>query len=347
MTETFQVGFTRDFLAADGTVSLGDIGLGVLDEAAGVTWEFLAGSGPELVADQVRTYDALALLGPRISTATLEGAAGRLAVIARYGVGYDTIDIDACTRNGVAVTIAPDGVRRPMATAILTFILALSGRLLQKDRITRNARWGEKLDYMGVGLTGRTLGTIGLGTIGREVFKLAAPFEMRHIAHDPYAPPDAAPGVALVDLGTLFRTADFVVVCCALTPETRHLVNAERLALMKPTAYLVSTARGPIVDQAALTGALREGRIAGAALDVFEQEPVDPDDPILELDNVVVTPHALGWTDEWIRLTGQSALGGILDVAAGREPPHVVNRDVLKSAHFQEKLTRYAMRRAR
>lgn len=339
MVETFRVGVTRDFLATDGTIGLGDIGLGLLDAAPGVAWEFLADDVPELTADQVDGYDALAVLGPRVPAAALAGAK-RLTVIARYGVGYDAIDIDACTRNGVAVTITPDGIRRPMATAIMTFILALSGRLLQKDRLTRHGLWAQKLDYMGVGLTGRVLGSIGLGTIGRELFSLAGPFEMRHIAHDPYAQPETASGVELVDLETLFRTADFVVVNCALTADTRHLVHAERLAMMKPTAFLISTARGPIVDQAALTEALRVGLIAGAALDVFEQEPVDPSDPILKLDNVIVTPHALCWTDEWIRLTGQSALGGILDVAAGREPPHVVNREVLGTQIFRDKLAR-------
>jgi len=199
---------------------------------------------------------------------------------------------------------------------------------------------------MGMGLTGRVLGSIGLGNIGRELFRLAAPFEMRHIAHDPYVQPGTVPGVELMDLETLFRTADFVVVNCALTAETRHLVNVERLSLMKPSAYLISTARGPIVDQTALTRALQAGQIAGAALDVFEQEPVDPADPILSLNNVIVTPHAFAWTDEWIRLTGRSALGGILDVAAGREPPNVVNREVLQTRLFQKKLAQHAERSA-
>lgn len=339
MAETFRVGITRDLLAEEGSAGLGDIGLGLLDRAPDIEWEFLADKTPELSAELVRRYDALAVLGPRVPAATMEGA-DRLTVIVRYGVGYDSIDIEACTRSGIAVTITPDGVRRPMATAILTLVLALSGRLLQKDRLTRSGAWAEKLDYMGVGLTGRVLGSLGLGNIGREVFRLATPFEMRHVAHDPYAQAGSVPGVALVDLDTLFRTADFVVVNCALTAETRHLVNAERLASMKPNAFLINTARGPIVDQSALTDALRAGRIAGAALDVFEREPVDPDDPILTLDNVIVTPHALGWTDEWIRLTGRSALGGILDVAAGREPPNVVNRDVLESPLFQAKLAR-------
>jgi len=338
-----RVGFTRDFLTPDGRVALGDIGVGLLDAAPGVAWEFLPERTGELRPDQIAGYDAVALLGPKVTEATLAGA-DRLAVLARYGVGYDTVDVDACTRHGVLLTITPDGVRRPMGTAILTFLLALAHRLLEKDRLTRTGGWGRKTEFMGTGLTGRTLGIIGLGNIGQEAFRLAAPLEMRHLAHDPYAKPETAAGlnVELVDLDPLLRESDFVAVACALTPETFHLLNAERLALLKPTAYLISTARGPIVDQAALTRALQTGAIAGAALDVFEQEPVAPDDPILALENVILAPHALGWTDEWITRTGVSALGGILDVAAGRVPPNVVNREVLASPVLRAKLERLA-----
>jgi phosphoglycerate dehydrogenase-like enzyme len=343
MDRRFRVGFTRDFLSDDGTVRLGDIGLHLLDAAPGIDWEFLPDRAPVLTAAHLRGFDALAVLGPSIPSSAFDGP-DRLSVIARYGVGYEKIDIDACTRNGVAVTITPDGVRRPMAIAIMTLMLALSGCLLQKDRLARSGGWSRKLDFMGIGLTGRVLGSLGLGNIARELFTLVAPLGMRHVAHDPYASPDSAPGVELVDLDTLFRTADVVAVNCPLTPDTRHLVNAGRLAMMKPTAFLINTARGPIVDQAALVDALRERRIAGAGIDVFEREPVDPHDPILTLDNVIVTPHALGWTDEWIHLTGRSALRGILAVAAGREPDHIVNRDVLRSRAFQEKLARYAAR---
>lgn len=123
------------------------------------------------------------------------------------------------------------------------------------------------------------------------------------------------------------------------------MLNAERLAMMKPTAFLISVARGPIVDQAALTKLLQERKIRGAGLDVFEEEPVDPNDPILKLDNVVVSPHGLAWTDEWSAITGRSALGGILEVAHGRPPAHVVNKEVLDSPLFQEKLQRYAQQR--
>ena len=339
MSQAFRVGVTRDFLGPDGRMSLGDVGLGLLDDAPGVEWEFLAEDTRELGAAQIRGFDALLVLAPRVTAATLAGSE-RLVVLARFGVGYDSVDVAACTRNGVLLTITPDGVRRPVATSLITFVLALAHKLLVKDRLTRAGRWSERTAHMGLGLTGRVLGLVGLGSIGREAARLARPFDLRVLAHDPYVPAAeaAAVGATLVDLPALLRTADFVGITCALTAETRHLIDAERLALMKPTAYLVNVARGPIVDQAALTAALRDGRIQGAALDVFEQEPVDPDDPILRLDNVVVTPHAMCWTDECFLGNGREAIGSILDVAAGRPPRHVVNRAALEHPRVKARL---------
>ena len=139
----------------------------------------------------------------------------------------------------------------------------------------------------------------------------------------------------------LVLQSDFVVICCALVPETWRLINAERLALMKPTSYLINVARGPIVDQAALTAVLRERRIAGAALDVFEQEPIDAHDPLLELDNVILAPHAICWTDELFLGVGRDACQSILEVVRGRPPRHVVNRTVLEQAEMRAKLARF------
>ena len=342
MAAPFQVGVTRDFLKADGSLGFGDINLGFLDENPRVAWEFLAEDTTELRADQVRDYDALLVLSPRVSAATLAGSA-RLAIVARFGVGYDTVDVDACTAAGAILTITPDGVRRPVAHATITFIMALSTRLFEKDRITRAGRWNDRFDYTGIGLTGRTLGLVGLGNIGRDVIKLITPFGMRHLAFDPYTSPEdaAAIGVELVDLDTVLRESDFVSIHCPLTPQTHRLINAERLALMRPTAYLINTARGPIVDQAALTDALRERRIAGAGIDVFEREPVDPHDPLLTLDNVIVAPHALCFTDEVALGNGGSACRSILEVAAGRVPANVVNRDAIDTPKFREKLARF------
>src|SRR5207249_6345595 len=136
--------------------------------------------------------------------------------------------------------------------------------------------------------------------------------------------------------------SDFVCICCALTPQTHHLLNADRLSRMKPTSFLINVARGLIVDQSALTRSLEQRRIAGAALDVFEKEPIDADDPLLALDNVIVAPHAICWTDELFRGNGQAACRSILDVAAGRVPQDVVNCDVLAQAGLKEKLARFA-----
>ncbi|MGH2531287.1 MAG: NAD(P)-dependent oxidoreductase [Thermomicrobiales bacterium] len=347
MSELFRVGMSRDFLTPTGEVGWGEIGLGMLDAAPGVTWEFLAEPTRELAPEHIAEYDAVGVLGPRVTERSLAGAE-RLAVVARFGVGYDTIDVDACTRHGVAVTNTPDGVRRPMASATLTFVLALSHRLFDKDRLTRTGGWADKLAFMGYGLTGKTVGMIGFGNVGREVARLLAPFDVRRIACDPYVAADVAVshGVEFVDLETLLREADFVVTLCNLTSETHRLLNAERIALIKPTAFLVSMARGPIVDQAALTEALRERRIRGAALDVFDPEPVDPADPILTLDNVILAPHALCWTDEMARGVGRSVMESILAVAAGEPPRFIVNRAVLDSPRFQEKLARLrALRR--
>jgi D-3-phosphoglycerate dehydrogenase len=163
---------------------------------------------------------------------------------------------------------------------------------------------------------------------------------MKFIAHDPYADPAAARalGVELVDLQSVFRRADFIAVNCPLMDSTRHLVNAERLALMKPTAFLINTARGPIVDQKALTKALQERRIAGAGLDVLEKEPPDADDPILRLDNVLLAPHALCWTDQCFAGIGACDAQAVLDVMEGREPAGVVNKEILASPAWRKKL---------
>lgn len=321
----FRIGITRDFLKADGTPAFHDIGLDLLD-AAKIPWEVLPTHDPEVRPEHARDYDGLLVLAPKVTVRTLEGA-GRLRIVARFGVGYDNVDVAACTRAGVILTITPDGVRRPVAAAALTFILALSHKLLIKDRLTRAGRWAEKTDHTGQGVTGRTLGIIGFGNIGREVALLARPFGMKLLAFDPWAKP--ADDVPLVPLEDLLRRSDYVCVCCALTPETRHLLDAGRLALMKPTAYLVNVARGPIVDQAALVDALRGGRLQGAGLDVFEQEPIDPSDPLLALENVIVTPHAICWTDECFSLNGRSAIASLIDVSRGVVPGNVVNREAL------------------
>ena len=339
MENRFRIGLSRDFLNPAGELGYGDIGLGLLENRDDVQWEFLEEHGHELSQNDLRDFDALLLLGGRITGESLSGH-GRLKVIARFGVGYDNVDVSACTEAGVLLTITPDGVRRAVATSALTFVLALSHQLMAKDRLTRSDRWNQRLDFMGQGLVGKTLGIIGLGNTGCEVFRLAKPLGMKHIGYDPYANVDTMKrlGVQVMTLDEVLRESDFLVICCVLAPETYRLINADRLGLMKSSSYLVNVARGPIVDQAALTDALRQGTIRGAALDVFEEEPIDPHDPILTLDNVIVTPHSLCWTDEMFLATGKNAIQSILDVHEGRVPKSVVNRELVGQPQLRAQL---------
>ncbi|MGA2124759.1 MAG: NAD(P)-dependent oxidoreductase [Xanthobacteraceae bacterium] len=340
MTGPFRVALSGDFRKADGSPVFPDFDLVPLRQAPGVEMAFLEPS-PHIRPEQIEHFDALILLISRFGRESIHPN-GRLGVVARFGVGYDTVDVDACTAAGIAVVITPDGVRRPVAVSIITLMLALTGKLMVKDRLTRQgpdgfARRGE---HMGVGLVGRTLGSIGIGNIGAELFRLAKPFDMRFITHDPYVDPKVAAGlgVEMVALDDVFRRADIVSVNCPLNAATRHLVNAERLALMRPTSYLINTARGPIVDQAALTQVLRERRIAGAGIDVLEQEPPDPADPILTLDNVILAPHALCWTDQCFAGNGAADVKAVLDVQHGREPRLVVDRAVLETEPWRRRM---------
>ncbi len=332
----FRVAIDSDFRKPDGTPAYPDFDTRPLSENPAMEMEYvdLGAETPPAVAE---SFDALILLGKRFGRAS--AVPGRLSLVARFGVGYDTVDVPACTEAGIALSITPSGVRRPVAVAILTMMLALAGRLTVKDRLTRlgPAGYAQRSAHMGVGLVGRTLASVGIGNIGAEMYRLAKPLDMRFIAYDPFANKAVAAelGIELVDLHTVFRDGDFVTVNCPLMPQTHHLVGAELLALMKPDAFLINTARGPIVDQAALVSVLQAGKIAGAGLDVQEQEPPDAADPLLKLDNVILAPHSLCWTDQCFAGIGASAVRSVLDVAQGRVPEGLVNRDVLQHPRWR------------
>lgn len=346
MPVPFRVALSGDFRKADGSPTYPDFDLTPLKTAPNVEMAFLEPANP-IRAEQLEDFDALILLAHRFTQDSVPKSR-RLAAVARFGVGYDTVDVPACSKAGIALVITPDGVRRPVAVSIITLILALTGKLLIKDRLTREAAAGfaKRSDHMGVGLVGRVLGSIGIGNIGAEMFRMAKPFDMKFIAHDPFADRKLAAelGIELVSLEDVFRKADIVSVSCPLSPETHHLVNAERLALMKPTAYFINTARGPIVDQKALTKVLQDRKIAGAGLDVLEQEPPDANDPILELDNVILAPHALCWTDQCFAGNGAADVKAVLDVQHGVEPRGIVNKDVLKHPDWQRRLADFRKR---
>jgi phosphoglycerate dehydrogenase-like enzyme len=333
-----RVGLTRDILDSRGEPAFGPTALEILDRDPNLEWEYLpavvAEIGPELAAQ----YDALYVNIARVPAAAVERADCRLRVVARHGVGYDSVDVAAMTRAGVLVTNTPTSMPRPVATTALTFVLALAGKLFLKDRLTRSGRWHERMDNMGLGLSGRTLGVVGAGGIGKELLRMARVFDLKLLAVDPFANDVELGyiGARKVDLDTLMRESDFVVVCCLLNEHTRHLIGAEALAKMKPTSYLINVARGPIVDEKALIDVLQKHRIAGAALDVFEQEPIDPENPLLTMDNVIVTPHSLCWTDECFHNMASTGLRSIVDALNGRIPEFLVNRAVLQHARAAE-----------
>jgi phosphoglycerate dehydrogenase-like enzyme len=324
----FRAGITGDILDARGEPAFGREPLKALDR---VQWEWLPKGLREITADHAAAYDALYVNSPKVPAAAVARADLRLKLISRHGVGYDSVDVPAMTRAGVLVANTPNAVPRPVATIALTFVLALAHKLMAKDRITRAGRWPERLDHMGMGLTGRTLGVVGAGRIGKELLRLARVFDLKLLAADPYAERLELEyiGARPVPLAELMAQADFVVITCLLNEETRGLIGARELALMKPSAYLINVARGPVVDERALCQTLAARRIAGAGLDVFEEEPTPADNPILKLDNVIVSPHALCWTDELFANIARTAIGAVVAVSTGRRPEFVVNPEAL------------------
>ena len=331
MTAKLRVGLTPDLLTSTGTPSFGTAPLARLDACSAIEWEYLPSSTPEISPEIAAAYDLLYINSPKVTAATVGRADCRVKLIARHGVGFDSVDVAALTRAGIVLTNTPIAIRRPVATMAMTFVLALAQRLFAKDKLTRTGGWNRRNDFMGRGLTGRTIGLVGFGGIGRETVVLARAFDLKVIAADPFADAGevATTGAQLVSLDELLERADFVVVTCLLNDSTRHLINTQRLTQMQKSAYLINVARGPIVDETALIAALRSGTIAGAALDVFEQEPVAPDNPLLAMDNVIVTPHSLCWTDECFDAIARAGLGSLVDFATHKVPVSVVNREVL------------------
>lgn len=344
MDSSFRVALSFGFKTPDDRMTFPSFDLSPLSDAARVDLKFLQPGSP-IAAEALEDVDALILLSETFCAESIPSS-GRLSVVARFGVGFDTVDVNACTKNDIAVCTTPDGVRRPVAVSIITLMLALTGKLLIKDRLTRSGPDGfnARSDHMGIGVEGLTLGSVGFGNIGAEMFRLAAPFGMNFIAHDPFAESALASnlGVDLVDLDEVFTRSDVISINCPLTPETHHLVDADRLSQMKSTAFLINTARGPIIDQAALSEALQNNSIAGAGLDVFEVEPPAADDPILKLDNVIVTPHALCWTDQCFGGIGASNVASVLDIRSGKLPTGLLNREVSNRPGFRRKLAMLA-----
>ena len=264
-------------------------------------------------------------------TRTVMDAMTRCRIVSRYGIGVDMVDQAAASDHGIIVTNVPDFCIEEVSTHTIGFIINLNRHIWLHHAHVRSGKWGAPPGGAPHRLAGQTVGIVGLGNIGRAVAAKAGCLGLNLLGHDPYVHPEqiAGLGVKLVGLEELLGRSDYVTLHCPLVPETRHLMGAAQLAQMKPTAYLINMARGPIVDQAALCEALAQGTIAGAALDVLEQEPPAAGDPLLGLDNVILTPHTSSWSVAAVTQLRRQAARNVVTVLKGQLPAAIVNRQGL------------------
>jgi len=268
--------------------------------------------------DRIRDVDVL-ISGTEPVTAAVLAAATRLKVISKHGVGYENIDLDAARARGIPVAVAGGAIADSVADMAMALLLAVARQIPRGDTLVRQGSWKR---VVGVELRDKTLGIVGLGQIGKELCRRASGFGLRVVAHDLYQDERFAHdwNVRYVSLDDLLASSDFVSLHAPATAGTRHLINGDALARMKPSAYLINTARGDLVDEKALASALREGRLAGAGLDVFAPEPPTPDNPLLSLENVVLATHSAGQTEDGLRRMGEITAENALRVLRGAAP---------------------------
>jgi len=281
----------------------------------------------EDIPKEIRDVDAIIITFEPINDTTLNNFS-KLKIVARYGVGYDNVDVEACTRRGIYVTHTPGVLSHAVAELTLGLMICLSRGLIGADKYARTewAKPSKTRLKMGIDLYGKTLGIIGLGRIGYEVAVRAKSFGMKIMYYDVERKIEAERtiGVQYVDLEKLLRESDFISIHVPLTPQARGLIGEKELKLMKPTAYIINTSRGPVIDENALCKALREGWIAGAGLDVFSTEPLPLDSPLIGMENVVLTPHIGSYTVETRRAMALMCIENVRAALMGMVPPNLV-----------------------
>jgi D-3-phosphoglycerate dehydrogenase len=287
--------------------------------------------GEQEIIDSCRRADAILNTYAPMTERVIE-ALERCRVIVRFGIGVDNVAVEAATERGIMVANTSDYCIDEVADQAMALLLACARGLFAGAKIARDAAWDFNRMPRLTRIRGQTLGLLGVGRIGSAVAARAKGFGLRILACDPYVSAEAVRkmDVAGVDLDTLLRESDFLSIHVPLNPETAGMVGAEAFRKMKPTAFLINVARGRIVDQAALCEALRQGTIAGAALDVLETEPPGPDDPILQLSNVILTPHAAWYSEQSRMEMRRRAVGQVVSVLKGELPYSLVNKDVLE-----------------
>lgn len=344
--QRFRVAFSGDFYDGDHNPKFPDLGTSILDDQQHIDYFAFIEHKPEITVDQIGDANGLIILTPSVTTDSLAKADDLLA-IARFGVGYDAVDVGACTEADVLLVISKGAVDRPVAEATVGWMIALTHHSRVKDRLVREGDWDARTNYTGSEIRDRTFGAIGLGGIARETIRLLGAFGMNPpIAFDPFVDAHEARefGVEIISLDALLSRADFVSIHCPMSDETRGLIGARELGLMKPSSYLLNTARGGIVDEDALYDALEQDQIAGAALDCFAEEPVVNPHRFGNLDNVLLAPHSIAWTQELFRDIGRVNCRQMVDLSLGRTPAGMINSEVVDRPGFKDKWERLKVR---
>ena len=305
----------------------------VLDGRDDIEYERFTELSEQNILQHIANYDAAILGGAAPFTARIIGNAPRLAVVSRHGVGYDNVDVAALTAAGIPLTVTGTANSVTVAEHSLFFMMALAKHGVKFDREVRKGNWNIRFENTAIDLAGRRVLILGFGRIGQLLVKRCLGLDMEVSVHDPYASDDAireAGAEPVRDWRASLPELDFLSVNCPKTDETTGMVGAKELAAMKATAYVVNTARGGIVDEGALVDALERRVIAGAAVDAFETEPATPDNPMFALDNILVSPHSAGVTEESMFRMGAACARNVADCFDGKlDPANVVNREVL------------------
>ena len=297
-------------------------------------WPEYAPPPKKTIIEKAKNVDALATLLSDKIDAEVYNAAPKLKIVSQLAVGFDNIDLAEATKRGIYVTNTPEVLTDTTADFAWALLMAVARRVVEADKYVRTGQW--KVGWHPAMLTGRdvfgtTIGIVGAGRIGYAMAKRALGFDMKVLFYDVISRPEIEKlGAKKVDLTTLLRESDFVTIHVPLMKETHHFINEEKLRLMKKTAYIINNSRGPVVDEKALHMALKEGWIAGAGLDVFEQEPTPMDNPLLKLENVVVAPHISSASLETRSKMSEMVAGNLVNFFQGKQPPNLVNPDVMK-----------------
>jgi glyoxylate reductase len=318
------------------TRNLPERGLNIIKEYFDAeVWSDYAPAPKKVIIEKVKEVDALTpLLSDRID-AEVFNAAPKLKIVSQLAVGFDNIDLAEATKRGIYVTNTPEVLTDTTADFAWALLMAVARRVVEADRYVRSGQWKvawHPAMMVGRDVYGATIGIVGAGRIGYAVAKRAKGFDMKILFYDVIARPEIERdlGAKKVEMETLLKESDFVSIHVPLMEETHHLINAEKLRMMKKTAYLINNSRGPVVDEKALYEALKNGQIAGAGLDVFEQEPIPLDSPLLKLENVVVAPHISSASLETRSKMSEMVAENLVSFFQGKRPPNLVNPDVAK-----------------